>query len=181
MCPCSWHILFPWLTRLTKGLLLLHDWCSLWAVVAWELFDMDTLCSLYCMLPTWNCACVYPGFKRLLSPSCLRAVPFSLAMTIYNKTVIFEVMLVIISRQHLGRCVWCGSTGQLQPTGQLLACWAAQLGPGHGSTASAAQRRGAGWQVRAGVSGESLEPANSELCQCLDLKMVVSSVRGYKR
>lgn len=97
-------------------------------------------CSVFSLLraaPLKLCLCLSWIWKA--SPVSVRATPFSLAITISNKAVIFELVLVVISRQHLGRCAWYGSTSQLQLLGQLLACWAAQLDPGHGSTASAAQ------------------------------------------
>lgn len=72
------------------------------------------------------CLCLSWIWKA--SPVSPRAIPFSLAITIYNRTVIFEAVLVIISRQHLGRCAWYGSIRQLQPEDQLLArCWLAEL------------------------------------------------------
>lgn len=65
------------------------------------------------------CLCLSWSWKA--SPASLRAIPFSLAITIYNRAVIFEVVLVILSRQHLGRCVWYGYT---RPAVGLLSCTA---------------------------------------------------------
>lgn len=129
------------------SLLLLHDWCFLSASVAWELWHGFSEFSLLHATCLKSCLCSSWIWKA--SPSSLRGIPFSLAITIYSRTVIFEVVLVVISRQHLGRCAWYGSTRQLRPAGQLLVCWASQLDPGHGSTASAAQRG------RSKVTGQS--------------------------
>lgn len=118
MCPCK----LAHLVHMTDPA---HQsaFAFMWLMLPLGISGLGTLwhgCPVFSLLHATClklCWCLSWIWKA--SPASPRAVPFSLEITTYNKAVIFEVVPVIKSRQHLGRCVWYGSTSQLQLPAEL--------------------------------------------------------------